>query len=225
MAYKNLQPLLEFETGANPEASIILLHGLGANSRLFEPVARRLAASTRGAVRFVLPQAPIQPVLWVGGRQVSAWFDLRSSDFSQQEDEVGLRSGQQYCDVLIRRELERGIPSERVLIGGFSQGCALSLMAGIRFPERLGGIFGMSGYLPLITTTESEQRQINRDTPVFLAHGEQDRIILPDLAVKARDVLRNQGHEVSWHTYPIDHSICESELTDLEGWMTRILEV
>jgi phospholipase/carboxylesterase len=225
MVYADPHPPLEFETGARPQAAIILLHGLGASGRVFEPVASSLDLQALGAVRVVLPHAPTQPVLWAGGRHLAAWYDLRSTNFIEQEDEVGLRAGQAYYESLIRREIDRGIKPDRIVIGGFSQGCALSLMTGIRFADRLAGIFGMSGYLPLASATESEQHQVNRQTPIFLAHGEQDRIVLPALAVAARDLLNKQGHVVSWHTYPIGHSICGTELDDLGIWLKTVLKV
>jgi phospholipase/carboxylesterase len=223
MVYADPHPPLEFETAARPQATVILLHGLGSSGRIFEPVARRLDLQALGAIRVVLPHAPMQPVLWAGGRRLAAWYDLRATNFIEREDEVGLRAGQAYYESLIRREIDRGIKPDRIVIGGFSQGCALSLMTGVRFGERLGGIFGMSGYLPLAPATESEQHQVNRQTPIFLAHGEQDSIVLPELAVAARDLLKKQGHEVSWHTYPIGHSICDAELDDLWIWLKKIL--
>lgn len=223
MIYADPHPPLEFETEAHPQASVIFLHGLGASGRIFEPVARSLDLQALGAIRVVLPHAPIQPVLWAGGRRLPAWYDLRSPNFVEQEDEIGLRAGQGYYESLIRREIDRGIRPDRIVIGGFSQGCALSLMTGVRFAERLGGIFGMSGYLPLASATVAEQHQVNRKTPIFLAHGEQDSIVLAELAVAARDLLKKQGHEVSWNTYPIGHSICDAELGDLGAWIKRIL--
>jgi len=221
--YADLEPPVEFESGASPQAAIILLHGLGATGRIFEPIARRLALLASVAVRVVLPNAPTQPVLWAGGQRLPAWYDLRSENFVEREDEAGLRAGHSYYESLIRREIDRGISPNRIAIGGFSQGCALSLMTGVRFGERLGGIFGMSGYLPLATTTEREQNSVNRSTPIFLAHGEHDSIVIPELAAAARYLLRKQGHEVSWYSYPIGHSICGAELDDLGAWLKRVL--
>lgn len=167
MYYEDLHPPLEFEAGVRPEAAIILLHGLGSSGGAFEPIVRNLNLQELCAVRVVLPNAPVQPVLWAGGERLLAWYDLRSSNFVEQEDEAGLRVGQHYYESLIRREINRGISPHRIVIGGFSQGCALSLMTGIRFAERLGGVFGMSGYLPLATTSECEQSEVNRRTPIF----------------------------------------------------------
>ncbi|WP_116186418.1 alpha/beta hydrolase [Pectobacterium aquaticum] len=217
-------PPLEFETGPQPQAAIILLHGLGSTGKIFEPVARSLNLHQLGSIRVILPNAPIQPVRWAGGQHLAAWYDLRDPNFVLQEDEDGLRIAMAYYKSLIQQEITRGIRPERIVIGGFSQGCALSLMTGIRFVQRLGGIFGLSGYLPLASTTVTEQHPANYDTPVFLAYGEQDRIVLPTLAATARDILQAQGHSVSWHTYPMPHTICGAELIDLGNWLVHILE-
>lgn len=216
-------PPLEFETGPQPQVTIILLHGLGSSGKIFEPVARHLDLHQLGSVRVILPHAPTQPVRWAGGQRLPAWYDLRNPNFVLQEDEEGLRMAMVYYKSLIQQEITRGIRPERIVIGGFSQGCALSLMTGIRFGQRLGGIFGLSGYLPLASATVSEQHQANCDTPVFLAHGEQDRIVLPALATTTRDILQEQGHTVSCHTYPMAHTICEAELVDLGKWLINIL--
>lgn len=223
MSYESLRAPLEFATAPRPEAVIILLHGLGGSGRVFEPIVRHLDLQSLGAVRVVLPNAPIQPVIWAGGERVPAWYDLRSANFVEQEDEAGLRAGLRYYESLIHREIDRGISPHRIVIGGFSQGGALSLMTGIRFEKRLGGVFALSGYLPLATTTEREQSEVNRHTPVFLAHGKEDTIILPRLAIAAGKLLEQQGHEVSWHSYFMGHTICAAELHDLSKWLKQIL--
>ena len=225
MYYENLHPPFEVETGVRPQAAIILLHGLDSSGRAFGPIIKHLDLQDFCAVRFILPNAPIQPVLWAGGQRLPAWYDLRSNNFVEQEDEEGLRAGQRYYESLIRREIDRGISPHRIVIGGFSQGGALSLMTGIRFAERLGGIFAMSGYLPLAATTEREQSRANRRTPIFLAHGEQDNIIFPGLVVAGRNLLKKQGHEVSFYTYSMGHSICAAELDDLKKWLKQILSM
>lgn len=223
MYYENVRAPLEFVTGLRPEAAIILLHGMGGSGRVFEPIIRHLDLQNLGAVRVVLPNAPIQPVLWAGGERLPAWYDLRSANFVEQEDEAGLRAGLRYYESLIRREIDRGISPHRIVIGGFSQGGALSLMTGIRFKERLGGVFVLSGYLPLAPTTKREQSEANRQTPIFLAHGQEDTIILPGLAIAAGNLLQKQGHEVSWHSYVMGHTICAAELDDLSNWLKQIL--
>ena len=216
-------PPCEFETGANPEATIILLHGLGASGEIFLPVARSLDLTTSGDIRVVLPNAPTQAVTWAGGQRLPAWYDLRHSDFTHQEDREGLQNAMVYYESLIHREMARGIKPGRIVIGGFSQGSALSLMTGIRFGQGLAGIFGMSGYLPLASSSSTEQHNANQSTPVFLAHGEKDNIVLPALAMAARDLLQNEGHEVTWRTYPIGHTISNEELHDLSLWLKNVL--
>ncbi|PWD65034.1 alpha/beta hydrolase [Pectobacterium versatile] len=217
------RPPREFETGLHPKATIILLHGLGSSGEIFLPLARSLDLTALGDIRIVLPHAPIQAVSWAGGQHLPAWYDLRHSDFSRQEDESGLRNAMAYYESLIHWEISRGIKANRIVIGGFSQGSALSLMTGIRFGHGLAGIFGMSGYLPLASASSTEQHDANRRTPVFLAHGEKDNIVLPALALTARDILRNAGHEVTWKTYPVGHTIIDDELHDLSLWLKKVL--
>ncbi|OAT16676.1 putative carboxylesterase [Buttiauxella gaviniae ATCC 51604] len=217
------RPPIEFVTGPHPKVTIFLLHGLGSSGEAFLPLARSLDFTGVGDIRMVLPNAPIQAVSWAGGQYIPAWYDLRHSDFSRQEDETGLRNAMGYYESLIHREISRGIKAERIVIGGFSQGSALSLMTGIRFGHRLAGIFGMSGYLPLASASSTEQHDTNRTTPVFMAHGEKDDIVLPALAMTARDILQNVGHDVTWKTYPVGHTISDDELHDLSLWLKNVL--
>lgn len=204
----------------HPEFTVILLHGLTSSAEQFAPIASHLnAALSPRRWRFILPNAPDQPVQWAGGRRVSAWYDLRDTDFSRNEDESGLRRASAYCQALIHALIAEGADSRRIFIGGFSQGCALSLMAGVRFPHPLGGIFGLSGYLPLAARTQEEAHDANRHTPIFLAHGQYDRTISPTLAERARNCLLEQGHPVDWRTYPTEHTIILPELDDLVSWL------
>ncbi|HEU4458284.1 MAG TPA: alpha/beta hydrolase [Methylibium sp.] len=214
---------LEFATGAAPTASIVILHGLGADGNDFVPVAQQLDLAAVGPVRFVFPHAPTRPVTINGGYVMRAWYDILGTELTRREDEAGLRASQLAVEALIARERSRGIPSERIVLAGFSQGCAMTLMTGLRHRERLAGLVGLSGYLPLAALTQAERHDANATTPIFLAHGEQDTVIPIARAIDSRDALRALGHAVDWHAYPMPHSVCMEEIDDLNRWLLQLL--
>ncbi|MEO8079147.1 MAG: alpha/beta hydrolase [Caldimonas sp.] len=215
---------IDIETGPGPTASIVILHGLGADGNDFVPVARELDLQAIGPVRFVFPHAPTRPVTINGGYVMRAWYDILGLDSHQQrEDEGGLRESQTLVEQLIAREKERGVPARRIVLAGFSQGGAMTLMAGLRHAERLAGLVVLSGYLPLAARAEAERHAANRDVPAFMAHGAADPVIPIERARQSRDALLALGHEVEWHEYPMPHSVCAEEITDLQGWLRRVL--
>jgi len=214
---------LEGATGEHPVATIIVLHGLGADGSDFVPVAEALDLSAVGSVRFVFPHAPVRPVTINGGYRMRAWYDILGADLQRREDEAGLRESQRAVAALIDRERERGIAANRIVLAGFSQGCAMTLLTGLRYPERLAGLAGLSGYLPLAASTAAERSEANRDVPVFLAHGMQDPIVAPQRGEASRDALVALGHEVEWHAYPMEHSVCPQEIGHLNAWLLRVL--
>ena len=214
---------LEGATGEHPVASVIVLHGLGADGSDFVPVAEALDLSAVGAVRFVFPHAPVRPVTLNGGYRMRAWYDILGADLQRREDEAGLRESAQAIAALIDRERERGIAAHRIALAGFSQGCAMTLLTGLRYPERLAGLAGMSGYLPLADSTAAERSEANRDVPIFLAHGSEDEIVAPARGRASRDALAALGHAVEWHEYPMEHSVCPDEIGALNQWLLRVL--
>ncbi len=214
---------LEGATGEHPVATIIVLHGLGADGSDFVPVAEALDLSAVGAVRFVFPHAPVRPVTINGGYRMRAWYDILGADLQRREDEAGLRESQAAIAALIDRERERGIAANRIVLAGFSQGCAMTLMTGLRYPERLAGLAGMSGYLPLAAGTAAERSAANGDVPIFLAHGTHDPIVVPQRGQASRDALVALGHDVEWHEYPMEHSVCPEEIAHLNAWLLRVL--
>lgn len=216
---------LELNPAAPPVASVIVLHGLGADGSDFLPVCRALDLARVGPVRFVLPNAPQRPVTINGGYVMPAWYDIFSPDIGgmRREDEAGLRASAAQVAALIDAEVARGIPAHRIVLAGFSQGCAMTLLAGLRHPQRLAGLAGLSGYLPLLATTAVERHAANADVPVFIGHGEQDDVVVPDRGATARDTLRALGHTVDWHTYPMAHSVCQEEVDDLNAWLLTVL--
>ena len=214
---------LDKQTGPEPRASVIVLHGLGADGNDFVPVAKELDLASIGDVRFVFPHAPVIPVTINGGYEMRAWYDILGADLVQREDEKGLRSSLAQVEALIEREKSRGIAAGRIVLAGFSQGCAMALLTGLRHHETLGGIVGMSGYLPLAATTAAERHAANTATPIFLAHGRMDPVVPLDRAIASRDALRALGYCVDWHEYPMAHSVCMEEIADLNGWLLQVL--
>ena len=214
---------VEIETGPNPTASIVLMHGLGADGNDFVPIAQELDLSGVGPVRFVFPHAPVMPVTVNGGYQMPAWYDIYGPNLVQREDEAGLRRSQSSIEALIAKEKSRGIAPGRIVVAGFSQGCAMALMTGLRHPETLAGIVGLSGYLPLAQTLAAERHAANHGTPIFMAHGNADPVVPLARATASRDALAQLGYRVEWHEYPMAHSVCMEEIADLNAWLLRVL--
>jgi phospholipase/carboxylesterase len=214
---------LEIEPAGTAVASIVVLHGLGADGNDFVPIAQELDLSAVGPVRFVFPHAPVRPVTINGGYRMRAWYDILDPDFAGREDEPGLRASAAEILALLAREAARGVAPERTVLMGFSQGCAMTLLAGLRAPQRLAGLAGLSGYLPLAASTAAEVSAANRDVPVFLAHGRSDPIVGYARGTASRDALAALGYAVEWHDYPMQHSVCPQEVVDLNRWLLRVL--
>ena len=212
---------IDIDTGAAPTASLIVLHGLGADGNDFVPFAEELDLRAVGPVRFVFPHAPTRPVTINGGYVMRAWYDIAGP--GGPEDEAGLRASQAQVEALIARERERGVPASRIVLAGFSQGCAMTLMTGLRHRERLAGLAGLSGYLPLAARTAGERSDANALVPIFLAHGSADPMIPLPRATASRDALRALGYGVEWHEYPMPHSVCAEEVRDLNRWLLGVL--
>ncbi|WP_422096422.1 alpha/beta hydrolase [Variovorax sp.] len=217
------RPPIEIETAPHPTATVIVMHGLGADGNDFVPIANELDLSSVGPVRFVFPNAPVIPVTINGGYQMPAWYDIAVADLVAREDETGLRRSQATIEALIANEKARGIAAGRIVVAGFSQGCAMALMTGLRHGERLAGIVGLSGYLPIAATTAAERHASNHDTPVFLAHGRQDPVVPIARAQQSRDALAALGYAVEWHEYAMAHSVCLEEIGDLNAFLLRVL--
>jgi len=214
---------VEIETGRVPSAAVIWLHGLGADGHDFEPIVPDLVRPGTPALRFVFPHAPIRPVTLNGGYAMRAWYDVASLDRQAPEDETGIRNSQAALEALIRRENERGIGSERIVVAGFSQGGALALFTGTRYPEKLAGIMGLSCYLPLGARFAAERVAANQTTPIFLAHGNQDPVVALALGEDARRQLEGAGYRVEWHVYSMPHAVCPQEVADIATWLGRVL--
>jgi phospholipase/carboxylesterase len=215
--------VIEAQSGQDPTATILILHGLGADGNDFVPLMQELELDALGPVRFVFPHAPVMPVTINGGYRMRAWYDVLGFDEDAPQDEEGLRRSQQQVQALIAREQERGIAPGRIVLAGFSQGCAVSLLTGLRQREPLAGIVGMSGYLPLADRTAAERSEASLRTPIFLAHGTQDEVVALDRGEASRDALRSLGYDIEWHEYPMGHSVCARELQELNAFLVRVL--
>jgi phospholipase/carboxylesterase len=219
----NTLQTIEVHPGAEPKATIVILHGLGADGTDFLSFADEMKLAAVGPVRWVFPRAPERPVTINGGHRMRAWYDILGADLVKREDEAGLRESFAQVHALLDREVQRGMPAHRIVLGGFSQGCAVTLGAGLRYPHRLAGLVGMSGYLPLADTTAAERKDANALTPVFLAHGRSDGVVAMARGTAGRDLLQQQGQPLEWHDYPMQHSVCMEEVQDLQRWLLKVL--
>lgn len=215
---------IEVNPGPPPRATIVILHGLGADGTDFLSFADEMRLQAVGPVRWVFPRAPQRAVTINGGHHMRAWYDILGTELVRREDEAGLRESFAQVHALLDREVERGVPAQRIVLGGFSQGCAVTLGAGLRYGQRLAGLVGMSGYVPLADTTAAERRAANALTPVFLAHGRQDPVVPLARGVAGRELLQAQGQPLEWHEYPMQHAVCLEEIQALQQWLLRVLE-
>ena len=214
---------IQIESAPNPTAAVIWLHGLGADGSDFVPIVRELDLSGCPAIRFVFPTAPTMPVTINGGYVMRAWYDILEQDLVRCEDEAGLRASQLQIDALIEAEKARGISADRIVLAGFSQGCAMTLQTGLRYPEKLAGLMCLSGYLPLRETVPAERSAANQQTPIFMAHGRMDPVVVIERAEKSRDILRDLGYQIEWTEYPMQHSVCAEEVDAIGKWLTQVL--
>ncbi len=215
---------IEYETGSDPTWAVIWLHGLGTDGHDFEPVAPQLGFSDQPAVRFVFPHAPVRPITINGGMSMRGWYDIREMAINRQEDRAGLEESRQIVESLIAIENQRGIPSDRIFLAGFSQGGAVSLFTGLRHAEKLAGIIALSTYLPDAGSTEAERHPANHTTPILMAHGIGDPIIPLPMAEESRDTLKTMGYQTEWLTYPMEHSVCMEDIQDIAGFLRRQIE-
>jgi phospholipase/carboxylesterase len=207
------------ETGPNPTATILWMHGLGADGHDFEPLVPELLAPGMPALRFVFPHAPVRPVTINNGYVMRAWYDIIGIDRRSAEDFSGIQASANAVTALIREQNALGIASSRIVLAGFSQGGAMALHLATRFPEKLAGVIALSCYLPLAKEFASERSSANLATPIFMAHGSQDPVVPFALGDESRRVLEGTGFRVGWHVYPMPHALCAEEVADLKSWL------
>jgi len=211
------------ETAPNPSAAVIWMHGLGADGSDFVPLVPELDLSACPPIRFVFPSAETMPVTWNNGYVMRSWYDIAGADIVNREDEGGLRKSQAQVEALIAREVARGIPLNRIVLAGFSQGCAMTLQTGLRQPQPLAGLLCLSGYVPLAPKLADERSVASLTTPIFMAHGSADPVVPFVRGQQSRDLLLSLGYQVEWHQYPMQHSLCPQEIADIGVWLTRVL--
>lgn len=216
-------PPLETATGDQPTASVIWLHGLGADGYDFLPIVDELDLGGLGDIRFVFPHAPLMPVTLNNGYVMPAWYDVVALHPDAPEDEAGIRASARTVTDLIARENARGIPARRIVLAGFSQGGVIALHTALRHPERLAGALILSSYLALPERLPAEASAANRDLPIFMAHGSLDNIVPETLARRSETLLRELDYPVEWHGYAMAHSVCPEEIADIGNWLRRVL--
>lgn len=214
---------IEIESSPNPTVAVIWMHGLGADGNDFVPIVKELDLSACPGIRFVFPHAATMPVTLNGGYVMRAWYDILGTDIAKREDEPGLRLSQTRIERLIEREKARGISADHIILAGFSQGCAMALQVGLRYPEKLAGLLCLSGYVPLREMLPIERHSANQDTPIYLAHGRADPVIPIQRAEQSRDLLLESGYQLEWHEYMMQHSVCEEEINDIGNWLRKVL--
>ncbi len=217
---------IELETAPNPTAAVIWMHGLGADGNDFVPIVNELDLSGAPAIRFVFPHAPMMPVTINNGHVMRAWYDVSFGDLegnTRRADEDGVRQSQAQIGDLIAREVGRKILNKNIVLAGFSQGGAIALQTGLRYPETLAGVMALSCYLPCSGSFASEASVANARTPVMIAHGTEDPVVPYAMGSNTRDLLLKSGYAVEWHEYPMQHSVCLEEVRDIGAWLTRVL--
>lgn len=219
----DLLPSVEINPKQTPMASIIWLHGLGADGHDFTNIVSELKLPEQLAIRFVFPHAPVRPVTINGGYPMRAWYDIISDNFNMREDEAGVRASQAEIARLIKNESNLGIPASRILLGGFSQGGAMALHTGLRYPESLGGILALSAYLPFMPVFAKEMNPANQHTPIFMAHGAEDPLLPLQWGQTSAEFLKKHNHAVEFHTYQMPHSVCMEEIGDISKWLQQQL--
>lgn len=213
--------ILEPKTAAT--ASVIWLHGLGADGYDFVPIVEELDLPSAMPTRFVFPHASHRPVTINNGFVMRAWYDIRGFGGMSAEDEAGIRQSDDVVRGFIAREIEAGIPSERIVIAGFSQGGAMALHSGLRYPRSMGGILALSTYLPLRDSLAKEATDANRSTPILMCHGHRDQVVPEMAGMLSRDLLMNLGYAVQWKGYAMEHQVCAQEVADIAAWLKETL--
>jgi phospholipase/carboxylesterase len=201
-------------------ATVIWMHGLGADGHDFKPVVQMLNLPH---IKFILPHAPYRPVSLNNGYEMRAWYDIFGLETDSPQDEAGIKEMQGMIDTMIESEISTGISSDRILLAGFSQGGAIALHTATRFSKPLAGVLALSTYLPLKKTISSEQHPVNQHMPIWMAHGRFDNVIALSTAQSSREVLKDAGYPVEWHEYDMPHSVCEQEIDDIRNFLLRVL--
>ena len=219
----NLLEAVEIQTGSEPRNAVIWLHGLGADGHDFEPVVPMLGAHRYAATRFIFPHAPVRPVTINAGAQMRAWYDIKGMQLSRDQDETGIMESAAQVQALIQRENERGIPSDRIVLAGFSQGGAIAAHTALRSDQALAGLLALSTYLLFPARLEQERHAANENLPIFVGHGSMDPMVPLALGRALAERLEALSHPVTWKQYPIPHSVSQEEINDIGHWLAEQL--
>lgn len=223
---EKLLETIEIETGKSPAASVIWMHGLGADGSDFVPIVEELELDGTPVIRFLFPHAPMRPVTINNGTVMRAWYDVSLGDLegnSRRADDRGVRESQAQITALLEREEQRGIEPERIVLAGFSQGGAIALQAGLRYPRKLAGVMALSTYLPLADSLPREAAPANKATPIFMAHGIYDPVVPLVMGAGSMTLLTGLGYTVEWRQYSMQHSVCPQEIQDIGAWLRKVL--
>jgi phospholipase/carboxylesterase len=218
-----LLPCVELETGAHPDASVVWLHGLGADGNDFVPIVEEMRLPDSLSIRFVFPHAPVRPVTLNNGFPMRAWYDIYGADLANRADVLGVLQSQAALEALLAREKARGVAARRIVVAGFSQGGAIALHTGLRHAERLAGVVALSTYLVIPDRLPAEASAANRDVPIFMAHGTMDPMVRPEWGEASRRALEAAGYAVEWHTYAMPHSVVWEEVAAIRDFLARVL--
>lgn len=218
-------PLVVTTGNTKPQFCVIWLHGLGADGHDFQPIVPELNLPEDLSIKFIFPHAPMMPVTINNGFIMRAWYDIKAMDIGSSQDEEGVRSSQKYLEQMIEQQIEDGIPAERCVLAGFSQGGAVALQTGLRLNKPLAGVMALSTYLPLADTLEAEKSVENSQLQIFMAHGDSDPVVRPELAYLSRSRLEQQGYPLQWKEYRnMQHSVCAEEIADISNWLQQVLK-
>jgi phospholipase/carboxylesterase len=218
-----LLPAIELNINHDPVATVIWLHGLGADGNDFVPIVKELNLQEDKPIRFIFPHAPMRPVSINGGHVMRAWYDLGMVAGQLTSKEEDIRASQKALELLIEREISRGMPAEKIILAGFSQGGVIALHTGLRYPKKLGGVLALSTYLALANSLPTERSQVNATIPIYMAHGREDQVIPLAMAALSRDELQRLGYQVDWHQYPMQHSVCAEEIEAISDWLQGVV--
>ncbi|MCB1755965.1 MAG: alpha/beta fold hydrolase [Gammaproteobacteria bacterium] len=216
---------IELETGESPTHSIIWLHGLGADGHDFEPIVRELHLPANLAIRFIFPHAPVRPITLNGGMPMRGWYDLKSLELDRSsQDPEGVRDSSENVLAIVRQEMERGIAAENIIVAGFSQGGAIALFTALTGPVKLGGVMGLSTYLPMMADDFAQKNNGFSDIPFFLAHGEFDDVVQYKYALMSREAIMQAGFKPQWHSYKVAHGLNAEEVRDISTWLQGVIQ-
>jgi phospholipase/carboxylesterase len=222
MNLKESADAVVLEPASTADAAVIWLHGLGADGHDFVPIVPELGLPASLAVRFVFPHAPVRPVAINNGMAMRAWYDITPN--MRQQDVGGIRESERTVLKFVEREIAAGIPADRIVLAGFSQGGAIALHTGVRYPQPLAGLLALSTYVPLPEQFATEARPERKDTPILMCHGQYDGMLPLQLGTWSRDVLKEAGYDVTWREYPMEHQVCPEEISDIGAWLGERLQ-